>query len=139
VPEAAVTTLWSDLSERNARALLTKFERRCLLLLDGQRRMSFHDLQHAFLCHAHGNCLTPLHNELLDAYRRRCPDGWHEGPNDGYFFQQLVYHLIHSERADELHRLLHDFRWLQAKLQATDIIQTAEDYKQWLMTLGLSV
>ena len=57
--------------------------------------------------------LAGLHAELVEAYRARCPDGWHSGPDDGYFFQHLPYHLAEAGRVDERRALLFDYRWLR--------------------------
>lgn len=111
VPEAAVLTLWlhtDGLNERSARKLITTLERKALLQLGGeapQRRVALHDLQHDYLRAVQGD-LTDLHGELLAAYRQKCPDDWPSGPNDGYFFEHLAYHLVEARRVEELHRLL---------------------------------
>ena len=59
--------------------------------------MSLHDLQHDFSVKRSGDLAT-LHGKLIDAYEKKWPDGWPAGPNDGYFFQHLAYHLLHSGR-----------------------------------------
>src|SRR5512135_2267970 len=66
---------------------------------------------------------------LLEAYRCRCPDGWASGPDDGYFFQHLAYHLVEANRREELRGLLLDCRWLEAKLKATDVGHLIADYE----------
>ena len=67
-----------------------------------------------------GLCAEPeaLHHQLVEAYRGRCRGRWPDGPDDGYFFQQLPYHLAQVGARDELHRLLLELDWLQAKLDA---------------------
>lgn len=73
IPEAAVLTLWghaSGASERTVRKLLTTFERKALLRLDGEaprRLVSLHDLQHDYLRavttdqpRRHPSCLPPI-------------------------------------------------------------------------------
>ncbi|NMG21658.1 beta-propeller domain-containing protein [Brasilonema bromeliae] len=69
-----------------------------------------------------------LHNRLLNAYAQKCLDGWHTGVNDGYFFQNLAYHLHEAGRVRKLQRLLLDFRWLEAKLEKTNINALLADY-----------
>jgi hypothetical protein len=133
VPEAAVLTFWlhtGGLKKRDARKLLTTLERKALLRLEGEaphRFVSLHDLQYDYLRAVVGD-LSSLHGRLLDAYQRRCPDGWQSGPNDGYFFEHLAYHLVEAGREEELQRLLLDFDWLQAKLAATDVNSLIADY-----------
>jgi len=133
VPEAAVLTFWlhtDGLKERDARRLLTTLERKALLRLEGEaphRLVSLHDLQHDYL-RAVVDDLSSLHGRLLDAYQQICADGWQSGPNDGYFFEHLPYHLVGAGREDELRRMLFDFDWLQAKLAATDVNSLISDY-----------
>ena len=69
-----------------------------------------------------------LHRDLIDAYRSNCPGGWSSGPDDGYFFQHLPYHLSEAGLGDELRGLLLDLDWLEAKLRATDVVQLLADF-----------
>ena len=69
-----------------------------------------------------------LHHHLLAAYRRHCPHGWSNGPNDGYFFEYLCTHLLAAERTTELKSLLLDFDWLYIKLQKCPLHQLLNDY-----------
>lgn len=102
VPEATLATLWAHtgyLKERNSRKLLTKLKDRALLRLDGEtpyRLMSLHDLQLDYL-KATADDLPSLHNQLLEAYRKKCDNNWSAGPADGYFFEHLAYHLNELE------------------------------------------
>jgi len=133
VPEAAVLTFWlhtDGLKERDARRLLTILERKALLRFEGKaphRLVSLHDLQHDYL-RAVAENLSSLHGRLLDAYQQKCADGWQSGPNDGYFFEHLAYHLVKAGRKDELRGMLFDFDWLQAKLDAVDVNSLIADY-----------
>jgi WD40 repeat protein len=133
LPEAAVIVLWqraADLSDRDARALLARLERSALLRLEGtapNRTVTLHDLQYDYL-HAVAPDPALLQEQLLDAYRRHCPDGWASGPDDGYFFHRLPYHLLEAGRASELHQILLDFDWLQAKLIAAGPVALVADY-----------
>lgn len=52
--------------------------------------------------------------KLVEAYRKKCPESRHTGPDDGYFFSHLAGHLIEAGRADELAELLQDLPWLEA-------------------------
>ena len=110
--------------------LLSSLERKSLLTLEGQsprQRVSLHDLHHDYVRYTHTN-LAHLHRDVLEAYRHRCLRGWASGPDDGYFFQHLVYHFNGANRQDELHDLLLDIDWLEAQLRATDVIQLLADY-----------
>jgi len=139
VTEAAVRTLWQHtggLDEFVCEDLLLSLSERSLIWLNtespqpgqAQRRsVSLHDLLHDFIFKLAGDML-PLHNQLLDAYRQKCPKGWHTGTNDGYFFQRLVYHLVQAGKKDDVSALLFDFYWMLAKLKATGVIELMADY-----------
>ena len=128
VPEATITTLWEhtgNLKKRNVEKLLTKLKDRSLLRLDGEapnRLISLHDLQLDYLRATAGD-LTSLHNKLLEAYGKECGNKWSDGPEDGYFFEHLAYHMKEAGRKEELRKLLLDFEWMCTKLKKVCIIQ----------------
>lgn len=135
VPEAAIISLWTHaaaLKERHARKLLSTLSSKALLLVTGfapNRQISMHDLQHDYL-RSTVEDMTLLHQTLLDAYQSCCgqpPEWWH-GPNDGYFFQRLPHHLLSADRREVLEDIAFDGRWVQAKVLATDVNATADDY-----------
>jgi hypothetical protein len=111
IPEAAVVTLWGrggELPEEDSRKLLATLDRKSLLRMEGgpaDRRITLHDLQYDFLRSKQADW-PGLHNRPLDAYRAKCGDGWHTGPNDAYFFQRLAYHLSEAGRKEQLRDLL---------------------------------
>jgi NB-ARC domain/TIR domain len=135
VTENAVLTLWAytgGLSERQARSLLVDLRNKALLRLDGdapQRTVSLHDLQHDYLRRPPNDDSAARDHTLLEAYRRRSPAGWSSGPNDGYFFQHLGFHLLGAGRRDELVDLLcHTPDWVEAKSHAVaDPMALADD------------
>ena len=133
VPEATILQLWThsnQLSDRNARKLLTTLARKALLRTTGeapQRKVELHDLQYLYLRGAVSN-LSELHTQFLNAYTQKYPSGWHSLDNDGYIFQNLAGHLIQAGRTTELQQLLFDFRWLQAKLDNSNINELIADY-----------
>ena len=136
LPEATVLQFWQyrgDLKPRVARQLLTTLASKGLLRLDGEapnRSVSLHDLQQDYL-RAQQTDRQSLHGHLLAAYQQACLQGWHQGPNDGYFFEHLAYHLVEAGQQTQLQALLFDFRWIEAKLTATDINALLADY-EWL-------
>ena len=140
IPEAAVATLWSHtgpMKERDARRLLTILDStRALVQLDREaeetgddpkRRVSLHDLIYDYAIHLAGDRVA-LHQQMLDAYSQRCPEGWPSGPNDGYFFQHLRHHLAEAGRDNELISLLLDLCWLEAKAEAGLVFDLAMDF-----------
>ena len=138
VPEAAVVTLWSHtgaLKDYHARKLLTTLERRALIRLDTEaakpgeapkRRVSLHDLLYDYACHVAADPAA-LHGQVLAAYRKKCPGGWPTGPDDGYFFQRLRYHLAEAGQAEQLVALLEDLNWLEAKTSAGLVFDLPRD------------
>lgn len=141
VPEAAVATLWqhaNGLDDASARKLISILESKALLRAEGEaasRRISLHDLQHDYMRAVLGD-LKPQHQQLLEAYRRKSPDGWPSGPHDGYFYGHLVYHLLEAGRAAELHELLTGETaegrnaWYEAKESKSDLASYMADVRR---------
>jgi len=139
VPEAAAVALWTHtgpMADYRARGLLERLARRSLVRLDTEapkpgeaprRFFSLHDLLRDYAMTMAGDPAA-LHAVLLDAYRKHCPDGWPTGPNDGYFFERLAYHLVEAGQRDELRTLLTQFPWLEKKLETTDPNALIADY-----------
>ena len=134
LPEATLTTLWKHtfgLPDHRCRGLIPKLEQRALLQTSetgGKRWIELHDLQHVYLKKLAGN-LQPLHAELVQAYWNVCPGDWHSGPNDGYFFERLPYHLAQAGLNEELRALLFDIRWMEAKLRYLGVSALMADYQ----------
>jgi hypothetical protein len=137
VPEAVVALLWArtlSCSPYQARMDLSSLERKSLLTLQGvapHRSISLHDLQHDYIRGTHPD-LGAASTRLLEAYQNRYPGAWARGPNDGYFFQNLPYHLRAAGRRDELRTLLLDPGWLDAKLRATGVGPILADYEPFI-------
>ena len=55
------------------------------------------------------------HRALVDSYDAECDGDWPLGPDDGYYFQFLLHHLIQAGRDAEARELIHDLDWLLAK------------------------
>ena len=111
VPVETVCTLWrhtGGLAPHQSRRLLRDLSQRALLILDdAAERVSFHDLQHDFLRLSHPS-LTKAHDALVEAYRAVCPDGWASGPDEGYFFPNIVFHLAWTGQFAEIAELISD-------------------------------
>lgn len=134
LPEAALQTLWSVCfphSGQARRVAQVLVERSLLIRVNGRdRHYQFHDVnRHYLIAVARKDAsLLDHHRQLVDAYEKQCPEGWASGPDDGYFFQFLPYHLAHAEESDILRQLLLDYRWLDAKGRATDVSSVIADY-----------
>jgi len=74
--------------------------------------------------------LAAAHRRLIDGYRARCSDGsWSKGPDDGYFFENIAYHLAMANRTRELERLLLDYDWLRVKLRVCGVLRLIDDFE----------
>lgn len=131
VPEAALEVLWgtAGLDRADTQDLADLLVDRSLAQRGDDGRLTLHDLQFDYVRRQVPD-LAALHGRLLDAYARRCPDGWASGPDDGYFFSQLVPHLVAAGRPDEARALLRDYGWLAAKLRVTDVNAVLADYQK---------
>ena len=134
IPESVVMQLWQytgGLTEKDARKILAMLTRKGMLRLEGDypnRLISLHDLQQDYL-QSQVSDRSGLHGQLLSAYQSSCSDGWHSGPNDGYFYEHLASHLKEAEREDELRSLLLDYCWIKHKLDVTNINALLLDYE----------
>ncbi|MBD2567607.1 NB-ARC domain-containing protein [Anabaena lutea] len=117
IPEAVLQPFWQSegLNTFDTQDDIDLFVERSLVRRDDQNCLTLHDLQYDYVCKQAGD-LSILHNRLLAAYSKYCSHGWHTGINDGYFFQNLAYHLRESGRKKELYRLLiKSPDWMEAK------------------------
>jgi hypothetical protein len=126
IPEAALETFW-DVKPIKLKKIIQHLINRSVARRAEDGRITLHDLQRDYI-RKQVEDLPGLHNRLLAAYANRCPEGWPTGPDDGYFYQRLPHHLIAAGRSDELRELLLDFRWLEAKLEATAVTELIADY-----------
>ncbi|MBD2295029.1 hypothetical protein H6G06_16450 [Anabaena sphaerica FACHB-251] len=117
ISEAVLQTFWQSegLNEHDIQDHINLLVERSLIRRDEKNCLTLHDLQYDYVLKQAGD-LSILHNRLLAAYSQYCSHGWHTGINDGYFFQNLAYHLRESGRKDELYRLLTQSPdWMEAK------------------------
>jgi len=141
-PEAAVETLWghtAGLTPRRARDLLMNFRQRSLIDFDQTtRQMTLHDLLHNFvtgMAAKRFDSLAALHHRLLGAYRKTCPGGWSSGPDDRYFLQNLVGHLLAAGETADAVALLTDLPWIETKCRARLVFDLQEDYRRTIEVL----
>lgn len=131
IPLSVLERLWepSGLDDIDTEDLVEAFVGRSLATLDEKGHLRLHDLNVNYVQQQAGS-LQDRHDQLLESYQEATDDGtWPTGPNDGYFFQQLIYHLQHADRTDEIRDLLIDFEWLIAKLKATNVNELLRDYE----------
>lgn len=150
IPEAAILSLWGrgekGLSERWAQKLLVKLKDRSLITLDRPPDraadrvgdVSIHDILFAFanqLAKKLTGDKQAQHARLVEAYAERCPNGWADGPNDGYFFTHLFHHLNEAGRGDERPALLLNLPFLEAKTEAGHVFDLGMDFTRTLESL----
>jgi len=144
VPESALLVVWSYYLESvkgdeqpytDLRQLITLLAQKALLRVAEQQLITLHDMQRRYL-QRQATDMPALHRQWLEAYKAQCSPpadktatyNWANGPDDGYFFQQLTFHLQGAGQQAELERLLSDFNWLQVKLNKTDANRLIADY-----------
>jgi Flp pilus assembly protein TadD len=117
IPETVLQTFWEPegLDEFDTQDVVDLLVERSLARRDDQGCLTLHDLQYDYV-RKQASDLPALHNRLVNAYSLRCSNGWHTGPNDGYFFENFAYHLYESGRKEELYKLLTKSPdWMEAK------------------------
>mgnify|MGYP003382320764 CR=1 FL=1 len=138
VPESAVFLLWSTdggLDATRGLQMLVRMASRCLLRLCTATRsdgaivpaIQLHALQADYLS-ADAVARADLTKRLLTAYSRLSQGDWHGGPNDGYYFENLIFHLLKSAEVTAAQQLLVDYDWLIAKLKHTGVSGLLGDF-----------
>jgi tetratricopeptide (TPR) repeat protein len=119
VPELALETLWEPegLDQYDTHDLISLLVARSLLRRDERGSLTWHDLQLDFIRKEAGDPVQ-LHTRWLKAYWKRCPEGWASGPDDGYFYEHLAWHLAKAGQNDALYRLM-DQAWMKARFART--------------------
>jgi len=134
IPFNAITTLWHYLYQytpEQTRQLLERFALHGLLQLQGDTINGFTVNLQRFQKYYIDQVTDgdSFHEHLLRAYRRCCGTyGWSQGPNDRYFFENLCYHLVCTERKREAKSLLLDFDWLYKKVQLCSLHSIMNDF-----------
>ena len=129
IPEKTLRVLYepAGVDPDDVTDLVDLYVRRSLARRSDPGCIILHDLQSDYV-RARTPDLAAVHGRLLDAYAKHCPNGWPTGPDDGYFFQFVPYHLDEAGRQQVLSALLLNYRWLDAKLRATNVINLIADY-----------
>ena len=133
VPATAVEVLWATqgMSPAETAGLLTELIDRSIVQrgMDGLLKVEGQAEADGVGIASARKGLATAHGRLVDGYRSRCVDGsWSKGPNDGYFFENIAYHMAQSNRVRDLNRLLLDYDWLRTKLATCGIIGLLADF-----------
>jgi WD40 repeat protein len=130
MPEASLRVLW-HLSPSRTRLCMDRFVARSLATREGKEehsRLRLHDLLGCYMRKVREKELPAIHRRFIDNYQEKCPDGWHAGPDDGYFFQSLIYHLAEIGAWREVEKVTTDFSWLMRKCELNLLDSIAADY-----------
>ena len=129
IPEAGIRTLWR-LEQYDLEDTVDQLVDLSLMTRDTEGRFLIHDLLLDYLRHRLGTEQVRLaHKDLLQSYREQCPHYWADGPHDGYFFENLTWHLRNAGQADDALSLVMDLRWIDAKMRACGVISVLSDYE----------
>jgi len=130
IPLGALQTLWSErgISDFRTEYVLNLLVQRSLLFKSDDGRFYLHDLQLDYLRNMAEN-LPALHKTMVNAYAKRCSPKWATGPNDGYYFENLIRHMHSAGMLREARQTLLSAAWLQAKLANTSVNNLIDDYE----------
>jgi WD40 repeat protein len=135
IPEATLARLWSSrvAHERAAKRVVQDLVDRSLMRpnegsADGRLHYRIHDLYMDYLHYA-ARPLRDRHRFLIERYGEGCQRSWVDGPNDGYFVQQLPWHFHEVGEHQVLRSLLFDFFWLRRKLAIAGIWALINDFE----------
>jgi len=124
VPFEAIGELW-DTDLFGTDELVQRFHRLSLLRADpGARTVRLHDVVRAHYASQLSSTAPPVrvHQRLMSAW-----GDLHHLPHE-YAWRWIAYHLTCAEEHAKLQILLLDYRWIQAKLKATNIQSLLTDY-----------
>ncbi|HEX4606452.1 MAG TPA: NB-ARC domain-containing protein, partial [Candidatus Angelobacter sp.] len=126
IPHKVLETLW-NVTEGEALDVIESWVDASLAVYE-QGMVTLHALQRDYICSQ-----TPdsrqLHACLLDAYKESLSGGWSTGPDDGYYFSHLLYHLRAAGALLEIRELLLSAEWIRTKLEKKGISALIYDYE----------
>jgi WD40 repeat protein len=129
IPEAAIRTLWR-IGQYDVEDTLDQLLDLSLMTRDSDNRFRIHDLLLDYVRLRLGSEQVRLtHKDLLQSYRKQCPHHWSDGPADGYFFENITWHLRKAGQVEDAFSLVMDLPWINAKLRACGIISVLSDYE----------
>ena len=118
IPDAALEVLWSSSNWKplQVKRLLAQLISWSLLFRDDVGRLYLHEVHRAVLTGLVSD-VKALNGLLLDNYLARCKQrNWATGPDDGYFFEHLMSHLVAQGRSGEALRTALSANWISVQL-----------------------
>jgi len=139
IPQQTILQLWRhlrpDADEFDLLETLNALVDLALVERHEDRMLTLHDLLHSYTREKLGNRYVQTHQDLLAVYRRtQNGEGWHTARDDGYLYENLVFHLDQvggETEKSELSRLFDDDQWMHKRLKA---IYAPQPYIADLMT-----
>lgn len=125
IPQKVLETLWGLTGDDVDELVESWVEASLASRVETQ--IVLHDLQLDYVRKKAGDT-RDLHRRLLDAYRIKAAYDWPSGPDDGYYFSQLKYHMLEAGETIELRRLLLNPEWIRARLEKKGISSLLADY-----------
>ena len=134
IPAGTLALLWQqagNLSEAATRRFCQRLADLSLVLrYDKQAQtIQLHDVTRHYLTEqAEPEQYREWQRTLMLGYYTQCDGEWLRLADDGYVYQHLLWHMREAGQQGELEELLLTYRWLDAKLQATDIVSLIADF-----------
>ncbi|MEM7534622.1 MAG: NB-ARC domain-containing protein, partial [Chloroflexota bacterium] len=134
IPVSTLTLLWGQtggLTDAAAKKLCRRLADLSLVSRYDMhiQKVLLHDITQRYLVYQTSReKYNQLQHILLKGYSKKCNGVWWELIDDNYIFQYLLWHLGEAGEQAQLEELLLTYRWLDVKLQATNIVSLIEDF-----------
>lgn len=113
IPIEVLYTLWQPTPSGSVRQTVSELVNRSFLQRTDDGSYKIHDLLLAYIRDASTD-IAQKHNRLLDQYNpNHLP--WHEITDDGYIYDNLIYHLVHASRRQQVMDLFSSPHWLNKR------------------------
>ena len=135
IPVSVVALLWEEtghLSTKATERLCRRLADLSLLLVYDQQTQTIrlHDVtRHYLIEEATNEQYQAWQETLLNGYETKCEGEWGRLPDDGYTYQNLLWHMREAGQQGKLEQLLFSYDWLDAKLQVTDALNLINDFE----------
>ena len=127
VPESTLRTLW-EVDEYEMQSTVDSWLAASLATRDDRERIALHDLQLDYARKIVPYKIGALHHQVVTQYAASCGGVWSKGPNDGYFFQHIAWHMAGAGKWQELATMLLDGAYIRAKLDVLSHLDLSQDF-----------
>ena len=63
-----------------------------------------------------------LNKTLIEGYYEKSNGKWSTYPDDGYYYQYLIYHALQAKDGKTLKEIIRDFKWISVKIHLDSTI-----------------